>query len=186
MIKLKPAALGNVGRKPGFIDEILKSGIFKAPFFRPGFLDKANKYLAVLLSFLLIYLLADTISFRPSAAVKKMVSGLSSRKTGISYTAGAPQQEETGYSHYGSILSGKQVFGKSIPAAGENESEAPVEITLVGIIMGARPQAIIENKNSKMFYRVYEGDRFENFTVEEVSADKVVVSGAGRRIELVL
>lgn len=162
------------------MDNILKAGIFKAPFFRPGFLDKANGYLAVFFLLLFVYLVADTVSFRPSAAVKKIISGPSNGKTSLTYPAGAPQQEET----YNSSLFARQVFGKSTSAKSDNESETPLDIGLVGIIVGARPQALIENKGTRVVHYIYKGDKFEGCTAQDVTADKVVLSCDDEIIEL--
>lgn len=174
MTGLKHISLAGVARK------------FGAPFFRPEFLEMTNKCLAVLLALLIIYLLADTVIFRPSTAVKRMTSGISFGKSDVKYPISMPRPNPTEYSHYSSILSEKQVFGRSISAGSEVVPETPVDIGLVGVIMGARPQAIIENKQNQAVYYVYKGERFENFIVEEVSAYKVALYRDGERIELVL
>ncbi len=176
----------NAAKTSGLINEILKAGFFKTSFFRPAFLNNANKYLAVLLVFLLIYLLADTVIFSPSAAVNRIISGLSKEKTDTRFPFSSLRGDETDFLHYGSVLSGKETFGRSVSVDSNNVLESPLDIALVGVIVGARPQAIIENKNTRTVYHVRKGDRFENCTVEEVSAYKAVVSCDGRKIELEL
>jgi len=177
---------GGAVKKPGFIDDMLKAGIFKTPFFRPGFLEKVNKYLAVFLSALLIYLLADIIIFRSSSAAKRIISRLSNGKTGAGHPLSMPAADAKDYSYYSSVISGKEVFAKSAPAASDEVPEGPPDISLVGIIVGARPQAIIENNKTNMVYYVYQGDEFDDFSVEEVSEYKAVLSYKGERIELAL
>ena len=180
------AILESTAKTSGLIDEILKAGFFKMFFFRPAFLNNANKYLAVILALLLIYLLADIVIFRPSAAVNKIISGLSNEKTDTKHPFGSTRGEDVNYSYYNSILSGKETFGRSVSVESGNAPGSPLDIVLVGVIVGARPQAIIENKNTRTVYHVRKGDRFENCTVEEVSTYKAVISCEGRKIELEL
>jgi type II secretory pathway component PulC len=184
--KTENAILESTAKTSGLIDEILKAGFFKASFFRPAFLNNANKYLAIILALLLIYLLADTVIFSPSAAVNGIISGLSKEKTDTRFPFSSTRGGETDYSYYSSVLSGKETFGRSVSVENGNAPENPLDIALVGVIVGARPQAIIENRNTRMVYYVRKGDKFENCAVEEVSAYKAVISCEGKKIELEL
>ncbi|MBN2452972.1 MAG: hypothetical protein JXB40_01750 [Candidatus Omnitrophica bacterium] len=170
----------------GLIDEILKAGFFKAPFFRPAFLNNTNKFLVVILSLLLIYLLVNIAIFRPSAAVNKIIFGLSNEKTDTRSLLGSTRGGETDYSYYNSVFSEKETFGKRASTEIGIATERALDIALVGVIVGSRPQAIIEDKNTRMVYHVRKGDRFENCTVEEVSDYKAVISCEGKKIELKL
>ena len=183
MVKLDRILPASVLEKYINIDNILKAGIFKLPFLRPEFLERANKCLIVLLAFLVIFFLADIIMFNPSRSVKKIMASPDTRGEGAGRAA-RRLKEVKDYSYYSAALSEKQVFGTSFAPVHESAPESPAEIALIGIIPGDRPQAIIENKTTQDVYYVYEGDTFENFIVEEIDNGKVVLYSEGQRIEL--
>ena len=185
MIKFHHILSAGTLKKGVIANNILKAGIFRAPFFRPEFLEKADKVLIVFLSLLIIYLLADFVIFNPSVSVKKSIVSLSEKAASARHAAGASKAAKD-YSYYGSVLSEKQVFGGSFADRVESVPESPREIELVGIIPGNRLQAIIENKKTQDLYYVHEGDKFENFIVEKVDSDKAVLYTEGERIELPL
>jgi type II secretory pathway component PulC len=165
------------------IDSILKAAMFKLPFLRPEFLEKTNKCLIVLLVFILVLFLADAVMFNPSRIVKKKMEAASERAISVSRGTRA-LKEAKDYSYYSSVLSEKQVFGASSASLHESIPEIPVEIELVGIIPGNKPQAIIENKTTQAVYYVHKGDNFENFIVEDIDDSKAVLYDNGQRIEL--
>jgi len=177
---------GPVVKKADFADGMLKSDIFKARFFRHEFLRDADKYLVILSLILLFYLMADLALVNPYKAMKKKISAFS-YPAGYAYRAARASEAEKDYSVYSSSLSGRQIFGRSVAAPKEAAAEdLSANLSLVGIMPGAKPQAVIENKKSQKVYYVYEGGTFESFTVDEIKEGKVTIDYEGKKIELFL
>jgi hypothetical protein len=88
-------------------------------------------------------------------------------------------------------IAGRQVFkiayaGNTEPSLSAAGSESIRDFSLVGIISGDNPQAIIqENKTQKTYY-LNKGQAIAEYTVEDVLPDKVILNAGGQRYELFL
>jgi hypothetical protein len=60
------------------------------------------------------------------------------------------------------------------------------DITLVGIISGANPQAIVEDKKAQKTYYVNKGQAIGEFQVEEILEGKIILNYNGEKYELYL
>lgn len=83
-------------------------------------------------------------------------------------------------------MAGKQVF-----AAAAAQTKSVVEsslnnLSLVGIIPGEKPQAILEDKKSQVTYYLVESQSVNGITVEDIQENKVVVSYEGETVTLSL
>jgi hypothetical protein len=65
-----------------------------------------------------------------------------------------------------------------------SDTESIKDLTLVGIISGENPQAIIEDKKAQKNYTVTQGQLIGSFKVEEILEGKVILSGKNQRYEL--
>ena len=65
-------------------------------------------------------------------------------------------------------------------------SDAVKDINLVGIISGANPQVIIEDKKTQKTYYVNKGQAVGEFIIEEIGTGKVIINYKGERFELYL
>ncbi len=83
------------------------------------------------------------------------------------------------------IFSGTSSFQVSAPAAAAAFALSK-DITVVGIISGASPQAIIEDKAAGKTYYVRPGMFIGEYQVESVQEGKVILSVEGKRFELYL
>ena len=68
----------------------------------------------------------------------------------------------------------------------EPEVDISKKFSLVGIIAGENPQAIVEDKEAQKTYYLYKGQGFGEVTVEDVGEGRVVLNYKGREIILVL
>ncbi len=64
--------------------------------------------------------------------------------------------------------------------------DATKNFKLVGVILGKHPQAIIEDKATKMTHFLNKGDSLDKIKVKEILESKVILSSAGEDIELSL
>ena len=102
----------------------------------------------------------------------------------------ATRQDETKpYDFYTQGIKSKQIFGAA-SAQLTQESGVTVganlikDINLLGVISGASPQAIIEDKNSQKTYYVNKGQMIGEFQVEEIGDGKVILNYSGQKFEL--
>jgi len=76
-------------------------------------------------------------------------------------------------------------FAKSALQA-ESEANLSEKFSLVGIISGDIPQAVIEDKQAQKTYYLKEGESFSGIKVEQVNEGKVSINYHGRQVELFL
>ena len=75
--------------------------------------------------------------------------------------------------------------GTSQPAIAANV-DLLKDITLVGIITGANPQAVIEDKKSLKNYYVTKGQFIGQMQVEDIQEGKIIINYKGQKYELYL
>ncbi|MEI8350498.1 MAG: hypothetical protein WCI77_10155 [Candidatus Omnitrophota bacterium] len=94
--------------------------------------------------------------------------------------------------YYSKVISGRQIF--NVPAAKEEIAEVASSanmdfiknISLVGIIAGDNPQAIVEDKNTQKTHYVSKGQFVGACKIEEIQEGKIIVSCGGQKYELYL
>lgn len=69
-------------------------------------------------------------------------------------------------------------------APGDQADELLRSMTLVGIISGDNPQAVIEDKAREKAYYLTVGQSLNGFTLEEIAEARVMLSFDGKRFEL--
>lgn len=67
-----------------------------------------------------------------------------------------------------------------------SDTESIKDLTLVGIISGENPQAIIEDRKAQKNYTVSQGQYIGSFKVEEFLEGKIILSAKGQRYELTI
>jgi len=102
-----------------------------------------------------------------------------------------PPQESKPYEFYLQAIKERQIFS-SAPGK-ETEGTASIinsdlikDINLVGIISGASPQAVIEDKKLQKTYYVNKGQFIGEFQVEDIQEAKIILSYKGQKFELYL
>ncbi|MBN1871973.1 MAG: hypothetical protein JW800_05310, partial [Candidatus Omnitrophica bacterium] len=99
--------------------------------------------------------------------------------------------EKKEYSHYSKAVGGRNIFKPpqvevENVISGPTADEIKAGLSLLGIIAGDRPQAIIEEKKTGKSHFVYEDSAIGGTTVIEIRNDSVVMEYNGQRFELVL
>jgi hypothetical protein len=194
-------------RKPKLIraGEIFKAGFLKPKFLEPACLRGLNRYMAVLAVLFMAYLFIDIIFIKPDKEIvapvaKEPESGkqapnhspapLALRASGTGSGSGqAPAIRD--YSFYSTEIAQKNIFGQAEQESAQAQSVMAAEdvagnISLVGIIAGDNPQAVLEDKKSQKTYYMTKGESFNGFTVEEISQGKVVLDYQGKKFALSL
>ena len=179
-------------RIDGYIEEILKNSFLKNSSFDPGALKVFNKYMAIALAVIALYIFFDIILVRPSRKAAYTISRVS---VPMAITPLAHREmpiETKNYSHYSNQIIGKKIFSASpfIQAESQGDSgsgEAPADnLGLVGIIPGANPQAIIEDKKGQKTYYLIKGQSVNDIILEDINENKVTLDYRGRKTILFL
>lgn len=99
--------------------------------------------------------------------------------------------EEKPYSFYSSSIKDRNIFMPQYVETepvitGPTTEEISAGLSLIGIIAGDRPQAIIEDKKSGKSHFLYKGGSIGEAKVVDVLDDSVVMEYKGKKFELVL
>lgn len=86
-------------------------------------------------------------------------------------------------------VKGRQIFsGNAALQTAQSINVANIDlmkdISLVGIISGATPQAVIEDKKNQKTYYVTKGQFIGEIQIEEIQERKIIVNYAGQKYEL--
>ncbi|MDO8489650.1 MAG: hypothetical protein Q7S42_06055, partial [Candidatus Omnitrophota bacterium] len=162
-----PNALAPVQMQGGFIHQ---KGVFKFEKYFSQF--NANTLILIGFAVSSLYLLSAFI--RPSFITKKAIFLQERPVDKITESKEVIKQNEIKpYDFYTQGIKSKQIFGVS-SARLTQESTVTVganlikDINLLGVISGARPQAIIEDKKSEKTYYVTNGQMIGEFQVEGI------------------
>jgi hypothetical protein len=68
----------------------------------------------------------------------------------------------------------------------ESASDKLKNLSLIGIMGGERPQAIIEDKKDKKTYFLNKGQTISGMKVDDISQDRIILDFDGEKVELVL
>lgn len=93
--------------------------------------------------------------------------------------------------YYLEAFKGRQIFSAAIA----QETNQPItkidsavlqDISLVGIISGDNPQAIIEDKSSQKTYSLIKGQYLKDIQIQDIQGNKVIINYKGQKFELYL
>lgn len=99
------------------------------------------------------------------------------------------------FSTYAEVIGKRELFKppksetvKEKPTAQKTESASDKlkYLSLIGIIGGERPQAVIEDKKDKKTYFLNKGQTVSGMKVEDILEDRIILEFDGEKIELVL
>jgi len=95
------------------------------------------------------------------------------------------------YEYYLEGLKNRQIFSsvsgqESEKPAGTINADLIKDISLIGIIAGENPQAIIEDKKTQKTYYVTKGQFIGEFKVEDIQDGKIILNYKGQKFELYL
>lgn len=196
---VKPRPKGDTGKtvassgKEPFLAAFISKIFLKSRIFKPSFLSSANKILPIILAIISVYLIYSFL-FMPRRDIKTIAGqkeGLPrdiQASLGSQETALLPQREE--YSAYSKEMEGKELFTAPYvaesPGLGSTSVDISKKFSLVGIIAGAEPQAIIEDTETQKTYYLYKGQSFNGVTLQEIGDGKVIISHKGKEVILVL
>lgn len=192
--KLLRLIRGQKSNKPQVISQPQKntlSAIKSANDFLSKFFFKINLQNAIIIVALLAgaYLLISLIyPFFGLNKIKVPKSGEQNFKP----QAPAVIPQEKPFDYYQQKLGNKQIFGQAQGQAGSGgalpvsgaAAELIKDIALVGIIAGANPQAIIEDRKTQKTYYVVKGQMVGEFQVEDILEGKIILNYRGQRYEL--
>jgi len=195
---VKPGRKGNTGKtapsgEESFLTALANKVFLKSKIFKPSFLNSLNKILPAVIAILLIYFIYNLL-FIPRRDISLITGRGEGPAAGVQ--AGIepqesdflPQREE--YSVYSKEMKGKELFTAPYviesPVARDANIDISKKFSLVGIIAGAEPQAIIEDTETQKTHYLYEGQSFGEATLEEIGDGKVIISHKNRKVILVL
>ncbi len=148
-----------------------------------------NMILFYALILLIVYLIVDFV------LTSRKELPLLSQEAQIEKVMAAPAEdgEAKPYSYYAGGLAGKKVF-KPIQFDKDNRSlkqELPIEdlmgeLSLLGIVSGDNPQAIIEDKKQKKSFFLKEGQSAGGVSLKKISDAGVTVIYKGKEFDLAL
>ncbi len=159
---------------------------FTMPEFNTGVL---NAILTSVLACLLLYLVYDLFS---TAHAPDSLEEFAQYEVSEAGETPALARQEEPYSYYAGPAQGRSIFTPQ-----EIETTAPVQtgpsveeisagFSLIGIIAGDRPQAIVEDKKTGKSYFVYTNGAIGQVRVVEIRSDSVIMEYQGKRFELIL
>lgn len=103
-----------------------------------------------------------------------------------------PRQDIKPFEFYEQALGNRRIFASMDlqeeirPVKSGLDADLIKDISLLGIITGDNPQAIIEDKKSQKTYYVNKGQIFGEFRLEEIQEGKIILNYKGQRYELFL
>lgn len=154
---------------------------------------KLNQGMAVAFG---IFLSLFLVSFfwgrvRPEPRSEPTSDEVASRETG---TKASPSEisSRKPYTYYAADIEKRNIFGPSLYTEPEAPSGEPAlqeslkDLTLIGIVSGKIPQAILEDKKEGKTFFVNPGDSVGLLRVEEIREDRVIFNYRGERVDLPL
>ncbi|MDP3790740.1 MAG: type II secretion system protein N [Candidatus Omnitrophota bacterium] len=181
------------GKIDDYVSIILKSSFFKNNIFDPGILKVFNRCMAIILVIAVLYFIGDIFFVRASGKANSIIAGFSSSVMPAQLAPKTAKIEARNYSYYSNKVAGKKIFGAGTYVAAEFQSgaqsageQSESNIGLVGIIPGARAQAIIEDRKAQKTYYLMKGQSVNDISVEDIDRDKVTIEYKGKRMSLFL
>ena len=164
----------------GFLTKIKSFDIYNFKF--------ANKVLSILIILSLLYFVLSFVLFRPSASLKLTPMAADNKIKDLT----APIPEPKPYSDYASQLNRRDLFQSSVssqPQIGSSKdisTDITKELSLLGIVRGDKPQAIIEDQRTKKTYFLNIGDSINGLVIESIGEGKVTLDYHGQKFDLFL
>jgi len=181
-------------RKGAFFTDLGRKIFLKRKVFKPSFFNPINKTLPVILVVLLAYLVYSFLfvpqkNMKPVTQKEKTLTAKD--ETGIEAKKPQTAAHVEDYSVYSKAIKGKELFSAShISEVSQASAAQRVDISkrfsLVGIIAGVKPQAIIEDVETQKTYYLYENQSFNGITVAKISDGQAILNNKGKEIILVL
>lgn len=156
-------------------------------------LENLNLVLILLLAGLLIYFVP--LLFKKQKSVLEELGGkIKSQEKEI------PQKEEepkkAPFNYFAEQVGSRNIFSPVVKE--ETQAQTPIieegpkleevksQLNLLGVVWGANPQAIIEDKKAQKTHFLNKGEQFEGIEVKDILENKVILIYKGQEFELVL
>lgn len=176
-------------RKP-FLTGFIRNIFLKNKIFKPSFLKPINNILLAILIALSGYL-AYTLLFSVEKDIDSLIEerSIEPKRIVIKPEEKSLSPQVADYSDYLKEMKGKKLFSPPPKKPGRVQPEGidiAKRFSLVGIIAGVKPQAIIEDRETQKTHYLYQGQSFNGVTVREIGDGKAVLDYEGNEIMLVL
>jgi hypothetical protein len=190
----KPLPRARWSKIDDYVLTVLKNDFLKNSILDARALKIFNKYAVIIAALIAGYLILDLILVSPSRNAARLITKASLSGPLVVSAQMRMPIETKGYSYYSNRMSGRNIFsgGSYIQtesqAAGMDPSAelSGGNLGLVGIIPGANPQAIVEDKKNQKTYYLLKGQSINGITVEDINEDKVVLEYRGKKMTLFL
>lgn len=101
------------------------------------------------------------------------------------------EQEIKPYEFYAQGLKNRRIFAhrsvqETEPPSSAVEVDSIKDITLIGIISGDNPQAVIEDKKTQKTSYITKGQNVGEYRVEDIQEGKIILNYRGKKFELYL
>lgn len=154
--------------------------------------ENLNLVLILLLAALLVYFIPLFFK-RSKSTVENLEEKLKVQEKVASQKMEGPKRPS--FDYFSENVSARNIFSPVVKE--EAPTQAPVEegpkleevknqLTLLGVIGGATPQAIIEDKRTQKTYFLNKGSIFDDIEVGDILENKVILIYKGKQFELVL
>jgi hypothetical protein len=192
---IKPQPRASWSRIDDYIVTILKNDLLKNNVLDAQILKVFNKYTVIIAALVAVYLVLDIMLVSPSRQASKFIARTAASGVAAIVPAQATMPIETkSYSYYSNRMSGRSIFssGPYIQTDLQGSGMEPSaelsggNLGLVGIVPGASPQAIVEDKKNQKTYYLVKGQSINGISVEEINEDKVVLEYKGKSMTLFL
>ncbi len=158
------------------------------------------KYLNIVLAIVLLsiggYVIYELSSPEETPLFTKDLELVSVNEGSIPKTEQTNQGDEKPFSYYSDNLDAKDLFRAGSGQSEEVEKpkideekiakEIISNLSLMGIVKGDNPQAIIEDKKGQKSYFLNKGDAIGEATISDIFENKVIIDINGKQYELVL
>ena len=160
--------------------------------FRPGSSPAdLQKYALALLAAAIVYLVVALA--RPFFGFRKITLEAGAGRP-AEQNATVASEEVKPFDFYAAPLMGRNIFVDYGTAAPSSEgavvqvaaADMVKDISLVGIIMGENPQAVIEDKAAQRTIYVSKGQSIREMQIDDIQEGKIILSHKGEKFELTI
>jgi len=155
--------------------------------------ENLNLALIVILAGLLAYFI-PLVFKKPKAAVGNAAEAIKgSQRPAAQKAPEEPARPPLAY--YSEDLGARNIFSPVLKEEAPNQAPAEQgpkledvkgQLSLLGVIGGAAPQAIIEDKRTQKTYFLNKGGTFDDIEVGDILENKVILNYKGKQFELVI